>query len=109
MEMPFDPARAGPFAMRENMKFARKGTDTVAGTKCTVWEVTNDQGGGTACITDDGVLLRGESSGPNGEVLMTATAVSYAPLSSSVFQPPAGYQKMQVPAGGGSRPVQQKP
>jgi hypothetical protein len=101
MEMPFDPARAGPFAMRENLKFARKGTDTVAGVRCTVWETQGDQGSGTACITDDGVMLRGESSGPNGQVQMTPTSVSYAPLADSVFQAPAGCQKMQVPAGAG--------
>ncbi len=114
IEMPFDPARAGPFAMRENMKFARKGTDTVAGIKCTVWETQGDQGTGTACITDDGVLLRGESNGPNGHALMTATSVSYASLPDSVFQPPAGYQKMQMPAlppgaGRPGMPPQQKP
>ena len=111
MEMPFDPARAGPFAMRESMKFARKGTDTVAGAKCTVWDVQGDQGNGTVCITDDGVLLRGESSGPDGQVVMTATGVSYAPLAATVFQAPAGYQKMQAPGmpPGAGRLPQQKP
>ena len=97
MEMPFDPARAGPFVMRENMQFARKGSDTVAGVKCTVWETHGDQGTGSACITDDGVLLRGEADGRNGQAQLTATSVSYAPLSDSEFQAPAGYQKMQMP------------
>jgi hypothetical protein len=111
MEMPFDPARAGPFALRENMKFARKGGDTVAGVRCTVWEIEGDQGSGTACITDDGVLLRGESAGRYGRVLMTATSVTYAPLSDSMFQAPAGYHKMQMPTlpPGAGRPAKPQP
>ena len=54
------------------------------------------------------------SNGPYGHALMTATSVSYAPLADSVFQPPAGYQKMQMPAmppgaGRPGMPPQQKP
>lgn len=111
MEMPFDPARAGPFALRENMKFVRKSDDTIAGLHCTVWEMQGDQGSGTGCITDDGVLLRGEAAGRYGQVLIIATAVSFAPLADEVFRPPAGYQKMQMPAmpPGAGRPAKPQP
>jgi hypothetical protein len=114
IEMPFDPARAGPLMLRDNMKFARKGSDTVAGVRCTVWDIQGDQGSGTGCITDDGVLLRAESNGRNGQVQMTATAVKYGALTDDLFQPPAGYQKLQTPtmppgAGRPAMPPQQKP
>jgi len=114
IEMPFDPARSGPLMLRENMKFTRKGSDTIAGARCTVWDIQSEQGSGTACITDDGVLLRADTNGRNGELQMTATSVKYGALADSLFQPPAGYQKMQVPTmppGGGrpGMPPQQKP
>ena len=82
----------------DNMKFTRKGTDTVAGLRCTVWGIQGQHGSGTGCITDDGVVLRADSSdGGNGRFRMTAKSVSYGRLDDKLFQPPAGYQQMQIP------------
>jgi hypothetical protein len=96
MEMPSSPAMANLFVLNDKMGFTRKGTDTVAGLSCTVWEVKRDNGPGTACITADGLLLRGDSADGNSH--MIATKVSTGSLADSVFQPPAGYKKVDMPA-----------
>jgi len=85
------------FVFSDKMGFARKGTATVVGIPCTNWEVHRDNGSGTACITDDGLLLRGDSADGNSH--MIATKVSFGSLPDSVFQPPPGYRKMDMPAG----------
>jgi hypothetical protein len=96
-------AEEGPMAPHvgadENARFARKGTATVAGLSCTLWEISNPKGdGGTGCITDDSVMLRFLTR--NGEGL-EATKVTYAPIPAASFAVPAGFQKMDMPAMGG--------
>jgi hypothetical protein len=94
-------------AILENATFARGGTATVAGHRCNVWTMRSPEGQGTACITDDGVMLRSEGtiSGRSGG--MEATQVSLAPIDPARFQRPAGYQTMQVPQmPGGAMPGQ---
>ena len=46
------------FVLHPAMRFARRGVDSVAGTRCTVWYVVVGAQKGLMCITDDGVLLR---------------------------------------------------
>jgi len=98
-DMPTSPAMANMFVFNDKMGFVRKGNSTVAGLSCTVWDVHRDNGSGTACITDDGLLLRGDSADGNSH--MIATKVSVGSLPDSVFQPPPGYRKMDVPAMAG--------
>jgi hypothetical protein len=116
MELPMDATRAGVFGLLENKKFTRKGTDSVAGMRCTLWEISDEKGSGTGCFTDDGVVLRGWSDGSERRMVMTATSVTFGPLAEGLFEPPAGYQKMQMPGmpPGAGRPgmpprQQQKP
>ena len=108
-DMPTSPAMANMFAFSDKTGFARKGSDTVAGQSCTVWEVHRDTGTGTACITADGLLLRGDSADGNSHLI--ATKISYGSLPDSVFQPPTGYKKMDIPAmsQGAGRPGMQAP
>lgn len=98
MEMPANDAFARGFVLTESMTFARKGTETVAGLKCTVWEVTSREGAGTACVTEDGVLLRGR--GNDGKAGLEATGVKYGPQPAALFKPPADFAKFEMPAGG---------
>ncbi|MCE2575082.1 DUF4412 domain-containing protein [Komagataeibacter sp. FNDCR2] len=87
-----------PFLLDLSMTFARKGSATVAGVACTQWDVTTDQGGATACVTEDGVVL--QEIGVDGDGLrgrLEATKVVYGPIPDSMFQPPAGYRRIDPP------------
>lgn len=86
--------------------FTRKGRATVAGTACTEWEVTIGQARGTNCMTDDGVMLRSVSTGPNGaSVTMEATQVTYGPIDPARLSVPAGYTRQQMPTGAPGAPA----
>jgi hypothetical protein len=107
MEMPANDAFARGFVLNESMTFVKKGGETVAGLKCTLWEVTSREGAGSACITDDGVLLRGR--GNDGKAGIEATAVKYGPQPAALFKPPAGFSKIEMPAGQGGPPAPRAP
>lgn len=99
VEMPANDAFARGFVLNESMTFVKRGTETVAGLKCTVWEVTSREGAGTACVTDDGVLLRGR--GNDGKGGIEATAVRYGPQPATLFRPPAEFSRLDLPPGMG--------
>ena len=99
VEMPASDAFARGFVLNESMTFVKRGTETVAGLKCTLWEVTSREGAGTACVTDDGVLLRGRGSDGKGGI--EATSVKYGPQAAALFKPPADFSRLDVPPGMG--------
>ena len=99
MEMPANDAFARGFVLNDAMSFTRRGSETVAGLKCTLWEVTSREGAGSACVTDDGVLLRGR--GNDGKGGIEATAVKYGPQPASLFKPPADFSRIEMPTGVG--------
>jgi hypothetical protein len=101
LEMPMDPAKADMFLPHDMDGFTRQGSAKVAGLACTLWSVRGgNRAGSSGCITADGVLLRGESTGPDGQrITLAATAVKYGKLPADTFQPPAGFKKMDLPAG----------
>jgi hypothetical protein len=92
-----DPGR-DPVQEFENAKLERKGTKTIAGRTCTVWQVQNPKQS-TACITDDGLILQGSGRGDDGQMhtTLTATAVQITRIDPSMFHPPAGYAAFQMP------------
>ena len=100
-EMPVDPDRVIGLAVNEG-SYTKRGADTVAKVHCTVWDVTSKTGTATVCVTDDGVLLRanGESEG-RGSGAMEARSVVYGKQPAALFDPPPGFQKLQIipPAG----------
>jgi hypothetical protein len=86
-------ANPGEF-IKPELHFKREGTATIAHAKCTEWVVdavgkTND--GDTACVSDDGVVLRLSSKNPSVASL-TATDVHYGAPPDGEFDPPAGYR-----------------
>ncbi len=99
VEMPASDAFARGFVLNESMTFVKRGAETVAGLKCTLWEVTSREGAGTACVTDDGVLLRGRGSDGKGGI--EATSVKYGPQAAALFKPPADFSRLDVPPGMG--------
>ncbi len=80
--------------LKADMNFTRVGTAVVAFATCTDWRVqepgVNDEQD-TACVTDDGIVLRILSSKPNVST-MTATAIRYGTPPEGVFDPPAGFK-----------------
>lgn len=81
----------------QDARFTRKGTDTVAGIACTVWEIGTRHGDATSCITADGAMLRMRTNAGDG---MEAVKVTFAPIPHEQFAVPAGYQKMDMSGGG---------
>jgi len=104
MEMPVNNAFSRGFLLSDTMRFARRGSESVAGMKCTVWDITSSDGNGNACLTEDGVMLRG--NGIDGKGTIIATGVTYAPQPAALFKPPADFSKIEMPAGllPGARP-----
>jgi hypothetical protein len=110
MEHDLPPGQRDPFDMGNGQKFTKKGTETIAGMRCTVWEATGEHPG-NGCVTDDGIVLRGESAPPNGEKSrLIATAVSVAPIAPDMFAAPTGFAKMDIPSmPAGARPGAPRP
>jgi len=84
-----------PFLLDLSMAFARRDQSTVAGLACTRWDVQAKQGKATTCVTDDGVILEEQgvdADGINGHLV--AKTVTYGPIASTEFAPPAGYMKV---------------
>jgi hypothetical protein len=99
MDVPAQQA-AGPQRELENARFTRGGTEKIAGYDCTVWRYQSASGQGEACITSDGVMLRGAGAARGaGNGRMEATRVVYAAQDASLFRRPQGYQTMQIPQG----------
>ncbi|MFT8243663.1 hypothetical protein [Roseomonas sp. BN140053] len=88
------PAEPGP-----NARFTREGTDRVAGLSCTNWRFEDGNRSGRACLTADGVLLRGEGRSPEGRGGVEAVQVTYAPQDPARFRVPSGSQGLQLPRG----------
>jgi hypothetical protein len=95
MDVPFDPKRVMAFDNPEGT-FTRRGTDTVAGYSCTVYDATTPQHHGQVCVTRDGVLLRAKSEGPGQHGELLALSVTYGAQSPDLFEPPAGFQKFDA-------------
>ncbi len=99
------PPRAGldqAFMLENGRRFTRTGRDTVAGQRCTLWDIEGDAGSGTACVTADGVLLRANGHDRKGRTAsIDATLVEYGPQADALFVPPPNVHKLGIAAGPG--------
>jgi hypothetical protein len=80
-------------------RFSRQGTDTVAHSPCTDWKVEapgqpNDQD--TACVTDDGIVLRLASKRLSVASLI-AVDIHYGAPPDDLFDPPKGFTRVPTP------------
>ncbi len=96
LQSKFDPRLMPGFAIPDDTRMTRAGADMVAGTPCTVWALAGPNGAGTACITEDGLLLRGEGHGNGAQQASGIEAVSVArgPQPASLFDPPPDYRRI---------------
>ncbi len=99
------PWAAGPqslFLLDEHAHFVRKGETTVAGQKCTQWDMTLEQDRRAVCVTVDGLVLRNQGTDPQGrKSLVEATIVRTEPVPAELFVIPSGYEKIPLDAGSG--------
>ena len=103
IDLPLDPDKLALLELKDGT-FTRRGTETIAGARCTVFDVSRQQYSGQVCVTDDGVLLRGTSDNPEHRGSLEATRVAYGPQSPSLFVPPPDYERVEIsaPAAGQS-------
>jgi len=79
--------------MVETARLTRTGTARQAGQPCTTYRWEQENGRGTACVTADGVLLRGVNERGEG---IEATGVDYARQDPARFRVPDGYRRMDL-------------
>ncbi len=80
-------------------RFTLLGTGHYAGLDCQKYLVLAQNGSGTACITQTGVVLHFAGQNAHGQADISALSVTYGPQSESDFSPPAGFNQLQMPPG----------
>jgi hypothetical protein len=97
------PRNAGvdqALVLENGRDFVRKGRDTVAGLRCTIWAVTAEDATGTACVTADGVVLRASGHDRKGRTgSLVATRVQYEPQDGALFLPPPNVHRITIAGG----------
>jgi len=93
-EVTFDADHAPGLNIPPGAQIDRSGSDTVAGLACSEWTVRGPQGGGTACITNDGLVLRVRGAQPGETAAMEAVSVAYGPQPASLFTLPGGLRQV---------------
>ena len=102
MDLPYQAGVQDQFLLNSRMKFTRRSIETIAGVRCTSWDVLLDGNRAVACVTDDGVLLRTVSMDAEGKrSSIEAISVSYTPAPAADFLPPLGFDHMAGPGGAG--------
>lgn len=106
MDVPEGQEVRSPFVLDGSMRFTPEGTGTVAGLACERYGIVAGAGHAEACVTADGVVLSETGvDGQGNRGTLTAQSIDYAPLSASLFTPPAGYQRAGHPAAPGEQAV----
>jgi hypothetical protein len=82
-----------------NARFTPLGPGRYAGLACEKFLVLSRQGSGTACLTQDGVILHFTGHDSKGSAEVTASSVSYQPVSPNDVAPPQGFSAIALPPG----------
>ncbi len=98
MELPPGAGITQGFILGDKMQFRRTGSATILGRACTTYDITLERSHATACLTSDGLLMRGEGTDPTGRRAgIEATKVAFAPQPAGLFSPPDTYRYMALP------------
>ena len=94
------PGRVGasmglPGGARPAGRFTRTGAAAYAGFPCAVWRYEDEKQTGEACITADGVMLRGVGTQDGRAGGVEATRVAYGPQDPARFRRPESYRVVQ--------------
>lgn len=100
LPLPVRPQDLQPLTL-EGARLTPRGRETIAGLTCTTYQVETGRTPASACITADGVPLRGQGDVDGRPGSFVALSVSYGPLPPSLFAPPPGYIALASPGGGG--------
>jgi hypothetical protein len=85
------------FLMRDGATYKRAGSETIAGLPCTVWRIQRDEPEATSCVTLDGVVTRYVTNDPGlTHTSVEALSVVYVATPAVRFEPPPGYQGMEM-------------
>lgn len=79
------------------LAYTREGTEQFAGLTCTDWAIKKDNADASACVTNDGVVLKASGAGEHAEHL-TAVSVTYGPPPNDAFSIPKNYVLVAPPA-----------
>jgi hypothetical protein len=74
-------------------RFTKGGAEMVAGLACTDWKAVSASGSAAACITPDGIILKGSATDRHGGTgSVVASSVAYGGLDPSTFERPEDYK-----------------
>jgi hypothetical protein len=95
----FDPQRT----VLRGARFTSGGREHLAGRACVDWHAESREGTADACITGDGVIMRGSVRSARRGVLgeVTASRVVYGALPASAFAVPGDFQRSPFPLAQG--------
>jgi hypothetical protein len=99
-ELPPGAGITQDFLLGPDLRFTRTGRARILGRACTTYDVTADHGRahGRVCLTEDGLLLRGEGVGADGRTAsIEATEIRQTPQPVGLFSPPDTYRMMALP------------
>ena len=102
LPLPIRPQDLQPLTL-EGARLTPRGKDVIAGLPCTVYQVDTGRGPGSACLTPDGVPLRGQGEIQGKPASFVALNVSYGNLPPQLFTVPQGYIALSGAGGGSSQ------
>lgn len=96
VDLPWSDGPQSLFLLDEAARFTRKAEATVAGHRCTVYDVQLDKAQSTVCVSPEGLVLRSQSTDAGGRRnLVEAYAVQLGGTTDNEFKVPPGYERVQ--------------
>lgn len=96
VDLPWSDGPQFLFLLDDAARYTRKGDATIAGQKCTVFDVQQDSKQSTVCVSPEGLVLRNQSTDAAGRRnLVEAYAVQLGGTTEDEFKLPAGFERLQ--------------
>ena len=96
VDLPWSDGPQSLFLLDDAARYTRKGDATIAGQKCTVFDVQQDAKQSTVCVSPEGLILRSQSTDAAGRRnLVEAYAVQLGGTTEDEFKLPTGFERLQ--------------